>query len=1288
MKTWLSKFLGKSQQPAPTPVGVDTGMDRTIPANFEQTIPASVSGDPQASRAAEAHVAVEWQVGDVIRSLYEIREIHEGGGMGLVYRVHHRDWGKDMAVKSPRAEYFRSERQIENFVRECLTWVGLGLHAHIVCCYYVRMLGGIPRVFAEYVEGGSLKEWIETKRLYEGGAKKTLERVLDVAIQIAWGLTYAHERGLIHQDVKPANVMLTAEGLVKVADFGLAKARVVAGEASSVAGEASVWATSGGLTPAYCSPEQAVMAAQLKSGTPADEMAKLTRHTDIWSWSLSVLEMFMGEPPCQHGQTAAEVFEEYARFEWANPALPRMPVGLVELMRHCFQRDPAGRPGNFYVIEGCLRKIYCEAVGREYERAAPERVESLADALNNEGISLLDLALHDAAEVKFAEALESDPHHPEASYNQGLLLWRSGRITDQQLVTRLEEAAESGAASARVGYMLGLTHIERGDAEAAICALEGLPGKKSLEALELARSGLNKWDRHMRAFEKIDSEITSVSISADGHLALSASWDKTLRLWEVATGICLRTFEGHARYGHPAAISPDARWDTKFESELSPFYMPSAAISPDARLGLLGSEDKTLRLWELATGDCLRTLEGHEECVNSVAISLEGRLGLSGSEDKTLRLWELATGKCLRTFEGHTSSVLSVACSADGRCALSGSLDRTLRLWELATGECLRTFEGHTECVRSVACSADGRWALSGSGDKTLRLWELATGKCVRTFEGHGENVTSVAFSPDGRWAISGSWDHTMRVWELGSGKCLRTFKATVSSVAISPDGGFALSGSDEILRLWELAPGVTQDWVEAEPSGMNELIKRSRQVKEFLTTARTAIQSDDFAGSLAALQLARAVPGYERHPDVMKPWGIIAQHGRTTGLLGSRCLRTLEDHTDAVSSVAISPDGRWALSGSRDDTLRLWEFGTGQCLWHSNNYFVTSVRISADGRWALSGSRVNCVRLLELATGQHLRTFHGHGEAVTSVAFSPDDRFGLSGSEDKTLRLWELATGKCLRTFEGHTDFVASVAISPDGKLGLSGSEDKTLRLWELATGKCLRTFEGHKFKVSSVAITPDGRWALSGSRDFTLRLWEVRTGRCFRTFEGLDGMVSSVAISADGRWALSAQGKTLRLWELATGKCLRNFEGHGECVTSVAFSPDGRWAVSGSEDRTLRFWELDWGYEVPPVADFDAGIIPYLDTFLELHRPVGSDGFTRGGKPEWTKNDFEKLFAEIQHRGFGWLRPEGVRRALETMAARWEGPATATVGTGTSAPARALLLLLRSRLSALQHH
>ena len=542
---------------------------------------------------------------------------------------------------------------------------------------------------------------------------------------------------------------------------------------------------------------------------------------------------------------------------------------------------------------------------------------------------------------------------------------------------------------------------------------------------------------------------------------------------------------------------------------------------------------------------CLRTLEGHSDFVESVSVSPDGRCAVSGSRDNTLRVWDLDTGRCLRTLEDQSSLVTSVSLSPDGRRAVSCNWDGTLLVWDLERAQCLRTLEGHSNRVDCVRVSPDGLYAVSCSWDGTLRVWDLETGQCLRTLEDQSSLVTSVSLSPDGLHAVSGGVDSTLRVWDLETGQCLRTLRghsSLVTCVRVSPDGRRAISGSrDKTLRVWDLGTGQFLTNLEACSSPFTSLSPYAN----------------------------RAVSG--SYDKTLRIWDL------NTG----QCLRTLRGHSSLVKSVSVSPDGRRVVSGSYDKTLRVWDPETGQCLYTlaEHGEVVTSVSVSPDGRCAVSGSKDSTLRVWDLETGQCLRALEGHSSLVTSVSVIPDGRRAVSCSWDGTLRVWDLESGQCLRTLEGHRNEVESMSLSPDGRRAVSGSRDKTLRVWDLETGACLCTLEGHSDWVDSVSVIPDGRHAVSGSHDHTLRVWDLTTGQCLYTLKGHSAQVTCVNVSPDGRRAVSGSGNffagndnTLRVWDLETGACLVEY-----CTDSpsscAAFSPCFDRIICGFEDGQMHF-------------------------------------------------------------------------------------------------------------------
>jgi WD40 repeat protein len=326
-----------------------------------------------------------------------------------------------------------------------------------------------------------------------------------------------------------------------------------------------------------------------------------------------------------------------------------------------------------------------------------------------------------------------------------------------------------------------------------------LTSPKNLDALPPTNKLLG------REFQGHTGLVVSVALSPDGKRAVSGSWDRTVRLWDVTTGKELRRF-GQEGAGHTAPVN-------------------AVAYSPDGKTALSGGDDALVILWEVETGKLLKTFKGHKGHINAVAFSVSGQYAISAAGhtenkekvDCTVRLWDVESGKEVRRYDGLTTPVQCVAFNPKGKSLAAGAKDGTVRIWDWNTKQEKASFKAHTGMVTCVAWSPDGTRLLTG-GDKTMRLWDAATGQQLKQFDGHKEEVWCVAFSPDGTRALSGSGDYgrkkqvidgVARLWDLETGQelfRLEGHKGVIKSVAFSRDGHRALSGSDDkTLRLWDL---------------------------------------------------------------------------------------------------------------------------------------------------------------------------------------------------------------------------------------------------------------------------------------------------------------------------------------------------------------------------------------------------------------------------------------------------------------------------------------------------
>ncbi|WP_404790488.1 NB-ARC domain-containing protein [Altericista sp. CCNU0014] len=491
----------------------------------------------------------------------------------------------------------------------------------------------------------------------------------------------------------------------------------------------------------------------------------------------------------------------------------------------------------------------------------------------------------------------------------------------------------------------------------------------------------------LASLEGHESTVWSLAYHPDGQTLASSSADKTIRLWNLATGNATELLQGRINRVRSLAFSPDGDflatggidctvdiWRVKtgeclrsLKGHLQPVICVAFAPSPpverrsvdrEAPLPLLatGSQDCTIRLWNIASGQCVKTLKGHPNGVWSVAFHPSGNLLVSGSNDSTVKLWNPQTGQSLRTLKGYSTGIKSLAFSPDGQYLVSSGDNKKINLWSLTAGECLRSVEGHSSWVWCVVFSPNGHLLASSSNDNTIKLWQTSSWKPIKTLQGHLSLVFAVTFSPDGRTLASASDDTTVRLWDVHTGECLKILPqgGRVWTVTFSPDGQtLACANGEQWVSLWDVAAGTCLRVL----TGHTSLIFTA----SFSPDGRLlASGSDD---------------------KTIRLWDV------ETG----NCLKTLEGHSGSVWSVAFSPQGNTLASGCNDTTVKLWSVPDGNCLrtLHGHEREVWAVTFHPQTLELLSAAQEGTIKRWNPATGECLQTLQED---------KPYDRMNIEG--------------------------------------------------------------------------------------------------------------------------------------------------------------------------------------------------------------------------------------------------------------------------------------------------
>ncbi len=949
---------------------------------------------------------------------------------------------------------------------------------------------GRPFFVMELVHGVPLTQFCDDNHL-------TPRERLELFVPVCRAIQHAHQKGIIHRDVKPSNILVTLyddQPVPKVIDFGVAKA------IEQRLTERTLFTQFGGMvgTFEYMSPEQAEMNA-----------LGVDTRSDIYSLGVLLYELLTGTTPLERARLKSAAFHELVRLiqeeEAPRPSvrlsssdhlpkiaaarkteperLPRLVRGELDwIVMKCLEKD---RTRRYESASSLARDVEHYLADEPVEACPPSASYRLRKAarkyrtpLQVVGVFLLLLvagviaSTWQAIRATLAERTAETRKHEADDAREQAEKGRDELASLNQDLRRTNYVAQMGLA--QQAWREAQIDQVREHLKAAEPQLPGDPDLRGFEWYYLRRL----CDAGTRTLRGHTGMVTCAAYSPDGRRLVSASMtDQTFKIWDVGTGQLIRS----------AGLTEG---------------VICAAYSPDGRsIASGGGSDNTVKLWDAASGALIGTLRGHSASAVSVAFSPDGGRLASASTDETIKLWDAKTGREVRTLRGHTKGINRLAYRPDGQHIASASHDGTVKLWDAASGALVRTLSAHSNGAWGVAYSPDGRRVASCGSDAAVRLWDAASGQELLTLSGHGAAVHTVAFSPDGRRLASSSVDGTARLWDASSGQSLQTLSGhagMVHFVTFSPDGRrLASCGTEGTVKLWDLVP--EQEALSLRGHGGSVTSVAFSPDGRRLTSA----------GVDKTIRLWDADSGQQ--------------------------VRVFRGHSGVIYGLAFSPDGHRLASASEDQSVRLWDTDRGQevRILRGHTEKVYDVAFSPDGRRLASGGGDGIVRLWDPDTGQDVGVLRGHSGVIYGLAFGPDGRRLASAGADKNVRLWDAATGSEVRTLRGHTGQVAGVAFSPDGRrLASAGFIDGTVRLWDAETGSEVLTMRGNTAGVSEVAFSPDGRRLAAAGRG-AVKLWDAATGQPVLTLSGQASPGRGLAFGPDGRRLAAAVGENIKLWD-----------------------------------------------------------------------------------------------------------------------------------------------------------
>lgn len=540
------------------------------------------------------------------------------------------------------------------------------------------------------------------------------------------------------------------------------------------------------------------------------------------------------------------------------------------------------------------------------------------------------------------------------------------------------------------------------------------------------------------------------------------------------------------------------------QSEVNTFQ-----FSPSMEHIVAGYKDGSIKLWKVATGEEIASLNGHTARVTSVCYSADGTHIVSSSGDGTIKLWNATTRDMKRSCAAHIGEVLSCSMSNKGLICASVGEDKALYVWDMSKGTMIAKASDHSASATCCAFSKEGNYIATGSADKSVIVynWNGTMLKQKLHLKGHTKIVKACIFAPGAQWLVTGAQDKAAIVWDANTGMQIRTLSGhsdSVSSLAVSSNGKTIATASwDKTVSLWDAANGSKFSVLTGHSHFVN-CVAFSADNKSVATGSvdmSLRIHHNAIGATVTSVQ--------NEHSKMIRGLCYNSQKGKiATGSWdktvkvfnsGGKELLALAEHAKRVNSCCFSPDGLTLASGSLDGIIKVYDAENGDVLLnlegHDSNVFCCD--ISHNGAYLVSGSSDTTARIWNIETGELRGVLNGHKDWVTAVVFSPFSRRIVTGSKDFSLRVWNSSTGEGIETITGHEGTILCCKYTPDGQAIASCSEDRTIKIWDAHTFREINTLRGHTHEVTALDFFgKNGQFLVSGSSDQTIRIFNWKTG------------------------------------------------------------------------------------------------------------------------------------------------------------------------------------------------